>query len=358
MKNKIQNIIFGLAAIVVGCTNPPPPLPTVNGPETAHLVSGTHGYIIYDEAVGGIKAMALPSRKEITIREANKGYDPVHSLSGPDNSGRIVYIENHMGATSSWHALKIASINGGAHETIFTRPGDALWDDVVGDNIALSPVGGHVVFVGKMISEDVCKPDESLELGPLEIWDVDNKTKIDTNIIALNTGLSWFPDGEKLAYAKLVSRNDIPSNDPDASFLQSFGEWSKIPVVYIYDRKSGSDTFFHIGWHPIVSSDGKTVMVYDNNRKPALVDIDSKKVTSIDWHGRWGKVISFTGPNSILYMGLQTTGTAARLTKHNSPLVGPKHMLTIKIADLPTGAFQTVVDYIDSRIEISYGEVD
>jgi hypothetical protein len=42
-------------------------------------------------------------------------------------------------------------------------------------------------------------------------------------------------------------------------------------------------------------------------------------------------------------------------TKHNSPLSGPKEMLTIKIVDLETMKFQTLVPYIDPRKAVSFG---
>jgi tetratricopeptide (TPR) repeat protein len=42
-------------------------------------------------------------------------------------------------------------------------------------------------------------------------------------------------------------------------------------------------------------------------------------------------------------MGLPTAGAKPKWTEHNSPLVGPKPMLSIKLTDLSNGAFQTVL---------------
>jgi hypothetical protein len=38
------------------------------------------------------------------------------------------------------HSLKIKFNKSLQEETIFTRRGDALWDDVIGNDLALSPV--------------------------------------------------------------------------------------------------------------------------------------------------------------------------------------------------------------------------
>jgi hypothetical protein len=57
----------------------------------------------------------------------------------------------------------------------------------------------------------------------------------------------------------------------------------------------------------------------------------------------------------VIYWGLPTAGTNIAYTKNNSPLSGPKEMLTIKIAEINTTKFQTIVPYIDPRKAVSFG---
>lgn len=335
-------------------------LPTVDGPENLTLIRNTQGYIVYNVPVGGIKAISLPSMSELTIREADKGHEPVRSLSGPDENGCIVYIENHMG-DKAYHLLKLTAIGGEKDEIIFSHRGDALWDDVIGNELALAPKGGHVAFVGKLTSAQMHEPEVLLETGPLEIWNIDQKTKKDAEITALDEGLSWFPDGRRLAYTKFVPKDDIQEEMSDCTVRNSFwNSWAAIPAIFVYDIGDRSNRYVHTGWHPTVSDDGKSVLVQGYNNEYCLVDLSTQKASAVDWPGRsktWGKVIALKGGRDIVYMGLLTTGKRPRWTEHNSPLSGPKPVHSIKIANLQTHAFQTVIDYIDPRSTVSYGQI-
>jgi hypothetical protein len=364
MKKKIIYTILGVITIIVGCNIftilgfiNRPSIPTVNGPEATNLLSATHGYIVYDVPVGGIKAVALPGLNVITIREEDKGHEPVHSVCGPDNNGRIVYVENHMGDDAK-HFLKLTSVKGSEDELIFTRKGDALWDHVIGEYLALSPVGGLASFVGNLTPEQMYKPDAYLEVGPLEIWNIVTKSKIETKVIALDAGLTWFPDGRKLVYTKLTLRTEIPPVDSGCNVRSSFGnEWPTIPAVFVYDLLDHSSTFLYAGWHPVVSPDGKSVLVSGFEKNHCLVNVETRTAVPIDWPSQYGSVIAFTSSNVILHMGLPTAGAKPKWTNHNSPLVGPKPMFSIKLNNLSNGAFQTVLDYVDPRREISYGQM-
>ena len=281
----------------------------------------------------------------------------MHSLSGPDRSGRIVYIENHMGNNAK-HSLKLTSIESFQDELIFSRQGDALWDQVIGENIALSPVGGLVSFISKLSPEQMNKPDAYLKSGSLEIWNVVTKSKLETDVLALDAGLSWFPHGKKLAYTKLTIKTEIPQLDSGCNIRNSFGnEWQKIPAVFVYDISDQYSTFLYAGWHSVVSADGKSVLVSGFEKNHCLVNVETEDAVPIDWPNRYGRVIAFTGSNSILHIGLPTTGIKPKWTEHNSPLVGPKSMFSVKLTDLSNGAFQTVLDYVDPRREISYGQM-
>jgi hypothetical protein len=57
----------------------------------------------------------------------------------------------------------------------------------------------------------------------------------------------------------------------------------------------------------------------------------------------------------VVYAGLPTAGAPVGYSEHSSPLVGKKPMRALKIADLATGEFQTVADWIDPRREVSVG---
>ena len=106
-----------------------------------------------------------------------------------------------------------------------------------------------------------------------------------------------------------------------------------------------------------MSTEGSPVVVSGFGDRADIIEMQAKDSKPMTWPGRWGPIIGFAGPNAILYWGLPTTGVAQQWASVGSPLVRRKHMLTIKIADLSSGEFQTVVEAIDSRHAASYGEV-
>jgi hypothetical protein len=73
--------------------------------------------------------------------------------------------------------------------------------------------------------------------------------------------------------------------------------------------------------------------------------------------GLTGFPISFVDINKILAFSLPTKGGPAKWTKNNSPLVGTKPMIAIKIFDLKTGEFQTVLKSVDPRDKVSFGKI-
>ena len=131
----------------------------------------------------------------------------------------------------------------------------------IGSHVALSPTGGQVAFISHTVNRQM--PMALLTLGNIEIWNVADKTGSDTKVLALDHPMSWFPDGRRLAYATLVHRSELP---PDAGGLEKFGSyfgetWDELPAVFIYDLESKKSRFFHVGWSPLVSSDGKSMLV-------------------------------------------------------------------------------------------------
>ena len=79
---------------------------------------------------------------------------------------------------------------------------------------------------------------------------------------------------------------------------------------------------------------------------------DSKRVR---WPGDAQGTIGAPSQKLVLYWGWPTDGTAIEYTEHYSPLGGPKPMLTIKVAEVNSAKFCTVVPYLDPRAQVSFG---
>jgi hypothetical protein len=51
----------------------------------------------------------------------------------------------------------------------------------------------------------------------------------------------------------------------------------------------------------------------------------------------------------LIHTGEPSPGAPAGTTVNNSPLVGPKPMLSLEVADIASGAHETLLDGIDPR---------
>jgi hypothetical protein len=86
-----------------------------------------------------------------------------------------------------------------------------------------------------------------------------------------------------------------------------------------------------------------------------VVATDSGASKPVTLPGYWGNEFALVKGRYALYVGHPTEGDTVRYTESNSPLVGPKQMLSIKVADIRDGGFQTVVRSVDPRRRLSFG---
>lgn len=325
-----------------------PPLPTLDGPEAEDLVSMVSGYIVMDRPVGGMVALSLPDRKEVVLRPEGTDQGTVHSVSGPDREGRIVYVENHM--VEKFVRLKTMRIPGADDTVIFERRGDALWQHVIGSP-ALAPEGGLVAFVWNATPGY----DPGIA-GPLEIWDLVTKRGRETGVTAADEGLAWFRDGRRLAFVELLPKREaqlIALGSPE--FAAEYSIKGGTPVISMLDLTDGARTPVHIGIEPFVSPDGTAILMKDAAGRWWSLDLASGSAEKASWSGDWRGPIAWIADDLLLYWGFPTSGSPVRHTEFGSPLVKRHSMGDLKLSVLGTGRFQTVMQGIDPRRRLSFG---
>jgi hypothetical protein len=342
---------------------------TVAGPEVADLVPAVTGVIVIEEPRGGLVAVHLPRQEFTTIRppappQPEDRYDipTIHTVSGPDADGRVASIEDHFfvsDESTRRHLLKTINLAGTDDSAVFTRPGDAMWatsaagHGEIGAHLALSPRGGRVAFMSGL--KAVQLPSALLQTGTVEIWDLQTKAVVGSIGSALDEGLDWFPDGGRLAYVKLVDAKEATGLMP-TGFGTAFQSWPSIPAVFVRDLAQNTDTLLHVGWNPIVSSDGGFVLVSDMDGPPRMVNVSTRVSDPASWPGMAGSgAFAVIAPDRVLSWCLPTAGVETSFTTNNSPLVGPKQNLSLKLARLSSRGFQTVVPKIDPRRQVSFG---
>lgn len=80
--------------------------------------------------------------------------------------------------------------------------------------------------------------------------------------------LSWFPDGKRLVYTAFVGTAEADKLlrvhvHGDDQFGRSTAGWTRVPVVHEFELDGGTSRPLHVGQRPIVSPDGKLVLLRD-----------------------------------------------------------------------------------------------
>jgi hypothetical protein len=362
-----RSFVIFLISIGCGCGLRPKPV-TVPGPESHSLLPAAKGFIAIDQPCGGIVALELPTLRQITVRpqSSNGSTDmpTIHMLSGPDDRGRIAYIEDHFfadGDNTRRHLLKTIRMDGTGDTVLFTRAGDAMWAESaagqgeIGHKMSLAPTSGRVAFLSGL--KELQMPSALLFQGSIEIWNIDKKAGKKTDLLAIDQGLSWFPDGKHLAYVKMIERNsNVKLIDPIDPIANSFIQWNwdQVPGIFIYDAEHQTETFLHTGWSPIVSTDGSRVIISDRDSHFYYAESATGKTAPLTGPGKdWP--LAMLDANTLLAMCPPTVGINLKFTNFYGPLSGPQQLLAIKLARTDSQAFQTVFPYTDPRADISFG---
>ena len=304
------------------------------------------GWDAAEPAEPRILAISFPGLKQSIVRE---GW--AWTLSGPNKQGRIAFIEDNQDG----YQIKTIRLDGTGEEMIFQKPGEPY-----DARLAISPTGDRIAFVGNDVHSQ--NPGAYLTMGRLEIWDTVKKESRDTHITALSQPIYWSPDGRELAFVILANKKEIPNNQslpgsPEGTDEErKYGAWDRYPAVHILNTETGEERFLCPGWHALFSSDWTSTLVR-NGDDYLQVDMDTGQLTSfklpITIQGSPQFLLS---KDLIIFRGPPTAGAAPKWLKRGSFKVGTQ-MDAIKIGNIRTGQFQTIVSYADFRDALSYGVI-
>ncbi|MEP7155411.1 MAG: hypothetical protein ABI905_06535 [Betaproteobacteria bacterium] len=302
--------------------------------ETPQLRERLTGMIVTVKPVGGIIAIDLPGLQTRELRSSGGAHTAVHGISEPDAAGRVVFVDG--GGTAGRH-FNVQWSAGGAEKLLFTGKGDPLWDHAISP-LSLSPTGERIAYVVQQPGNEG-RQYQPLVKGPLHVWDSSAGVSRDLSITSTDERPSWFPDGQRLAYVSPASASD---NSPTE------------PSVHIVDTRNSSDTVLAPGHLPLVSTDGKTVLLMRGKTfEIVLVDVATRRETMVPRVHGFGTAVALFDSRYLVYKGKPTPGEPTGTTTNNSPLVGEKPMLAVKVLDLKTGEFATLIPLIDPRSAVT-----
>jgi hypothetical protein len=295
---------------------------------------------------GGIVTIAFPSHRLSTLRSVSDtsrdDYPAIYAISEPSRAGHIVYVKE---IADQYYVNRI-DLNGHNERTVFSRHGaPLLGDGSLGESISLSNTHDNLALLTDMRDVQMQNPPTLLSAGSLKICDIDSSQIRRAGIVVLDEGVSWFPDGRRLACVQLFPRKQVLHPE---SFGTNFGGWTSLPVVCILDTSNGKETVLGVGWHPVVSTNGENVIIHDGHFRPRIVSATTGRSSVINVPGLFMYVIGMEG-DLVIYWALPTAGTPRKFTKFNSPLSSSKQMPSIKVARLNSDKFETILQGADVR---------
>jgi hypothetical protein len=140
-------------------------------------------------------------------------------------------------------ALKSLDLATGTEDVVFERFGDPLWENAIGEQLALS-TAGQVAFISHGRGHQL--PRGHFIEGPLEVWDLSSKQGRTTHVIAVEQPLSWSPNGRLFAFVTIT-------NTPDPALS-----------VALLDTATWTSRVLHRGTAPVFSEDGLSVLITEN----------------------------------------------------------------------------------------------
>jgi hypothetical protein len=353
-------------ALAKGSSAPPdePAAPdTVDGPEDESLVRSANGFVLYEEndtlyedGEFALRCVELPSLRDTVLQSRGDQEQFIARVAGPDAEGRIAYVLDLNDPDNKGHTLEVMRLDGKRVGRVFHRDGDTIWDDKIGDRIALSRSGGLLAFVSRM---EGAYFEHAVGEGELEIWDIERKAKVGTGLRALDYGLAWSPDAKRLFFVQRIaaatlggtaSRGDTGAD----GFGKRFAGGDEVPAVCVYDLKTQTRTVLHVGIGPVVFMDGASVLVGDGNRRWRRVDAATGSSVPVSLPGGL-RPVAFVDADLLLYLGVPTKGIPLRGPKAYSSFTREAQLPSLKIARLSTGAFQTILPVVHPIGFICFG---
>lgn len=349
-----REFLVSLAALgLAGCATagPKPAIAPLTVPPRLYegetqVAVGLEGAIHVDRPVGGIARLDLARAASGLVPIRPPGRRAIHGLGTPGHDGATAFL---TAADDGGRRYAVRLLVRGEERILFEGEGEPLWDRPVA-GLALSPDASAIAYVQQLQPGTKYTP---LHVGRLVVRNLVSAADGLGDELAANEWVrhalgqrpGWLPDGERLLFAsagpegRALKPAVSPAAQPD-------------PMICLLDRKSRSVSTVTRGHSPVLSRDGKSALVARGKGLSwGLVDLPSGTARRIDPIAGLVRPVGFLASRYVIYVGASSAGAPEGYTTNNSPLVGPKRMLSLKVADLRTGAFQTLLDGVDPRRE-------
>ena len=327
--------------------------------ESAELATRLRGRVIVNRAGAGLEVLDLSRPGTGLVPMASRPPDaagrplPIWETSPPDAAGAVVVLTAAEGERR--HALRLLAANR-APRLLREGPGEPLWDRPV-SALALSSDGRRLAFVSQ---EDPGMRHRPLHRGVLTVLNLPASVAggaeplpLDASPTALRQALGqrpgWLPGHTQLVYAaagprgRALAQPPAPERQPD-------------PEIRLLDLARGTDEHLANGHSPVVSTDGRSVLlVRGPDSEPVVHEFSSGREQRLPRRHGLELPVAWIDSRYLLYTGAPHPQAPQGQTTSNSPLVGPKAMRALKVQDTLTGEVLTLLEGVDPRVKVTAG---
>lgn len=369
-------LVASQASLTACAIQAAPAFRTVPGPENAQVLAPLHGQVAVaegDRSCTALMDIAVPGASRCVADTRQRGVDFVAGVvpAGPDALLTMRMRRGVAPADPFEVTLRQSRCAAPRPRCEPTQRAIAAWTVPAGGNLyrkpmALSPDGRWLATVpeSRLLKLAGYSPRltsgqrfrDARTVGELVLVDLRSGGQRRTGIELLDEQpISWSADGRRLLVVRAETADRLT---PRLAALVEGNEGRAgqgIPVVEALTVETGAVDMLAIGLDPLWSADQSTLLFATADDRFVLRDVGGveRALTLPGMTGRFGP-IAFVGPRQVLYWALPTDGTEPAGTVNNSPLVGPKQMVSLKVVDLDTQAFATVVPRIDPRANVGY----
>lgn len=381
--------ILGTGLLLSACASAgPPPFLTVAGPESGNILLGPNGRFTATDATRPcypLRTVDPMQRPHCVSRPlVAPGFD---SAVLPERADTVLRMRTVVAGPTAADATLPATIE---LERLVECPGGqkrcednvetiATWSRPFGGDpyhmpLAISPDGARVATVP--VSRLMKGPGYSGRIpsdarfrglryvGELMLVDLRTHAVHDAGIeVVADQPISWSADGKRLLIVRAEAIETLPAAFADGVVGAIGHPGQGVPVVEelivdgaVVDR--GAITMLAVGLQPLRSPDDRTLLYQPAHDRLATLDLATRVQRDVVLPGmstRYQAIaIGFVAPRKVLYWALPTDGFEPDFSTRNSPLVGSKQLLSLKVADLDSGAFATVFPSLDPRARVGY----
>ncbi len=329
-----------------GCwfSGPNHPLRTVDGPERPGLLERTRGVQVTCK-LDVLEVRDLPSN---SVRSFETG-GRVWQLAGPDTAGRLLYsVED-----GECFKLMMLSLNDGQLTQLASHSDTGpFWEQHAFSGLKLSTTSDRY-FIRRECNRppEVDGADHSMSRYrcQLEVWNLAGEL-VTSYAIQAGLGAEWRPHSNEVALTRYLGPAELP-----ADIEVEAQEGNLAPVIFFLDVETGLERAVIAGDSMLFSPDGRFMLVRNTEGPLILVDLDGASARRVGAPGLQAP-LALVDEHTLIYHGLTTKGAEQGVTRTIQKRASWEW--TVKLADLNTGEFATLVPHVNRFDLHSFGAIE